>query len=168
MLLLWLSSDVADSVKTPIVDCLFGFTSGQKHTADVQAWLLSSSIQYEGKELYKLSDSHRRGILKKLFKSNHLTTEAKRELLQSVLKGDESDLAKNTILTCEASIPDAANKAAVWKEITDPQSTLSAKQREAKMSGFFVQDQLDLCRPYFNKYYEVLPLIESEHGYKYL
>jgi hypothetical protein len=28
MLLEWLSSDVAESIKTPLVDCLFGFTSG--------------------------------------------------------------------------------------------------------------------------------------------
>ena len=42
------------------------------------------------------------------------TTEQKKELLQEVIKADESDLAKNCVLTCEASIPDAANKEAVW------------------------------------------------------
>lgn len=36
------------------------------------------------------------------------------------------------------------------------------------MEGFFSGGQLDLVRPYFDKYYEVLPLIESQHGYKYL
>jgi len=135
----------------------------------VQAWLVNGAIRNgEGKELYQLTASHRRRGLKVLFQSNHLTTEVKKELLASVLQGDESDLARNTTLTCEASIPDAANKAAVWKEITDPQSTLSAKQRQAQMAGFYALDQLDLCRPYFAKYYEVLPQMEAEHGYKYL
>ena len=36
------------------------------------------------------------------------------------------------------------------------------------MGGFFSSQQLDLVRPYFDKYFEVLPDIESKHGYKYL
>jgi len=36
------------------------------------------------------------------------------------------------------------------------------------MAGFFSAQQLDLVRPYFDKYYEALPDIESQHGYKYL
>lgn len=36
------------------------------------------------------------------------------------------------------------------------------------MGGFFHGDQLELVRPYFDKYYDVLPDIESQHGYKYL
>jgi aminopeptidase N len=106
--------------------------------------------------------------LKGLFSSNLLTTEQKRAHLQEVQGDDKSDLAQNCKLTCEAYIPTAENKAAVWKEITDPNSTLSAKQRQAQMGGFFSASQLDLVRPYFDKYYEVLPDIESQHGYKYL
>jgi len=86
MLLEWLSSDVAESIKTPLVDCLFGFTSGSKQVEDVRAWLLDGVIKNgEGKELYQLTASHKRGGLKVLFRSNHLTTEAKKELLASVL-----------------------------------------------------------------------------------
>jgi hypothetical protein len=36
------------------------------------------------------------------------------------------------------------------------------------MSGFFSASQIDLVRPYFDQYYDALPLIESQHGYKYL
>ena len=36
------------------------------------------------------------------------------------------------------------------------------------MGGFFAASQLDLVRPYFDMFYEVLPEIETKHGYKYL
>ena len=36
------------------------------------------------------------------------------------------------------------------------------------MAGFFSLNQIELVRPYINKFYEALPKIESEHGFKYL
>jgi len=36
------------------------------------------------------------------------------------------------------------------------------------MQGFFSSSQLDLVRPYFDRYYEVLPDIASQHGFNYL
>jgi len=37
------------------------------------------------------------------------------------------------------------------------------------MSGFYSFDQLDLCAPYFEKFYEVLANdFEQKHTYKYI
>lgn len=71
-------------------------------------------------------------------------------------------------MTCHAAIADAQNKEKVWKDITDPKSTFSSEQKGALMEGFWVQDQLELVRPFFDRYFEIIPEIESQHGFKYL
>ena len=65
-------------------------------------------------------------------------------------------------------ISDAANKEQVWKDITNSKSTYSDAQKEALMAGFWVQEQLDLVRPYFDKYFDMITTIESENGFKFL
>ena len=94
--------------------------------------------------------------MKVLFKSGELTTEAKNSLLEFVIGDDNSDLAKNAKHACSASIATAENKERVWNELLDPKSKFSAKESEAMMAGFYSWDQIDLCRPYFNKFYECL------------
>ena len=111
-------------------------------------------------EIKKLTASHQRSIIKRLFKSSVLTLERKNELLEQVLKDDNSDLAKNARHSCEASINTPENKERVWKELLDPNSKLSSKERQAMMGGFYSWDQLDLCRPYFDKFYECLTQLE--------
>ena len=36
------------------------------------------------------------------------------------------------------------------------------------MAGFYSHDQLDVCRPYYDKYYAYLPHLDSDHGFKYV
>ena len=90
------------------------------------------------------------------------------ELLEKTLGDDKSDIAKRVRLTCDAGLPEAENKAKVWKELTDLSSTESIYDRSAKMTGFYSWRQLDLIRPYFDKFYEVLPLIYEKQAFKYL
>jgi len=120
------------------------------------------------KELAKINESHKRTIVVKLSCSHLLTNEEKKKLQTEVLGGDLSDIAKNTLLTCQAAIADVQNKEQVWKDITDPKSTLSSEQKGALMEGFWIQDQLELLRPFFDRYFETIPEIESQHGFKYL
>lgn len=81
---------------------------------------------------------------------------------------DNSDIAINTRARCMAGLPDAAIKAKVWAEITDLNSQESLYVRNAKISGFYSWDQLDIIAPYFEKYYEILPVLNKGTSFKYL
>ena len=81
---------------------------------------------------------------------------------------DNSDIAINTRARCIAGLPDAAIKAKVWAEITDLNSQESLYVRNAKISGFYSWDQLDIIAPYFEKYYEILPILNKGTSFKYL
>lgn len=50
----------------------------------------------------------------------------------------------------------------------DANTTESIYKRAAKMGGFYSWKQIDLVRPYFDKFYEVLPLIYEKHAFKYI
>jgi len=44
----------------------------------------------------------------------------------------------------------------LWDEITDVKSTDSVPETKLKIEGFFQKSQLDLIKPYFDKYYSVV------------
>lgn len=165
-----LLTELPQSVQGPVIDNLFGFVSHSEDVQSVLKWVRDGSIlSTDGAtKIFKLTASHKRAIVKTVFKSNELSTEEKNTLLSDVIGDDKSDLARNTRLTCAASIADADNKEKVWNGLLDPKSTLSSKERQAQMAGFYSRDQLDVCRPYFNKFYDILLQLESEHGYKYM
>jgi hypothetical protein len=72
-----------------------------------------------------------------MFKSPHLTTEEKNQILEKIVGEDKSDLAKRVRIQCETSIPDAAVKEKAWLEIINPKSTMSDVEKQAMMSGFY-------------------------------
>lgn len=65
-----------------------------------------------------------------------------------------------------ASLPDANVKAAIWSEITDPNNTESNYMKSAKMQGFYSYEQLDLCEPYFDKYFDHVKPMQEGTGTK--
>lgn len=88
------------------------------------------------------------------------------ELMELVLGDDKSDQADRCRTACIASLPDPEIKARVWAEITDPNSKDSNYVRAAKMGGFYGSDQFDIVSPYYDKFYEVLPLMFKSGSYK--
>lgn len=66
-----------------------------------------------------------------------------------------------------AGLPDAANKAKTWAEITDLNSKDSVYLRSAKIAGFYSWDQIDIIAPYFEKYYEILPVLSKGSSFRY-
>ena len=89
-------------------------------------------------------------------------------MLEKVLKDDKSDIAKTVRLQCEVSIADPAVKAQAWKDITDPNSSFSMKEKQAKMSGFYAWSQFDIVKPYFDLYYEELKVADSKYTTKFV
>lgn len=80
-----------------------------------------------------------------------------------VLAGDESDKAKNAAKVCDWSLPDEALKAQLWDEITDSAHTCTLMEFRQKLRGFWQRDQqLDLIKPYFDRYYKVVEKIINE------
>ena len=57
--------------------------------------------------------------------------------MEKVIGSDLSDVAEQAKIECLAGLPDADVKAAAWASITDPASTESIYNREAKMRGFY-------------------------------
>jgi hypothetical protein len=127
--------------KIPIVDNLFGFVSDKDHLKVAQEWMIEGNIfvQKEGqrKEVFKLGQKHKYSILKKVFEEPSIPAQEKQDILKVVIGEDKSDIATNTIETCQALIPTAENKAQVWESICDPNSTESLYKRQAKMAGFY-------------------------------
>jgi hypothetical protein len=70
--------DVPSSVKDPIVDSLWSFTSDKDHVEQVLKWLNAESIQNaDGSQLYELKKNHKHKIVKVLHKSSLVTAEVK-------------------------------------------------------------------------------------------
>ncbi len=131
---------IDNSTKIPIVDNLFAFLSDLEHLNLAKLWLENGSVfqNVDTKaELFKLGTKHRYSILKKVFEEPSIATAEKHELLAKVIGEDKSDIAENTKETCIALIPTAENKAHIWEQLTDTNSTESIYKRAAKMGGFY-------------------------------
>lgn len=87
--------------------------------------------------------------------------EFKKSLLEKVLGDDKSDVADHLRLTCEALGPDPKVKEKVWNELIDPNSKMSVYDKYAYMEGFYNFNQIDIIRPYFDKFYDVLPIMSD-------
>lgn len=144
-------SDIDPSTRVPIVDNLFSFVSHKDHIEIALKWLERGAILTENdEELFKLAAKHKYSILKVLHGDPSFPTDFKNELLNKTLGDDKSDITENVRETCNAAIPDAANKQKVWESLIDPTSEDSIYKRGARMSGFYNWKQLDLVRPYFD------------------
>jgi len=144
-------------IKDPIVDQMFAFLSSKDHIQNALGWLESGKITVGDASLYELKQTHKHQILKGLFRSKDFDLSDKMDMMSVVLGDDKSDLADRCRAACLASVPDAEIKAKTWAEIIDPNSKDSAYVRQAKMSGFYQRESLELIEPYFDKFYEVLP-----------
>jgi len=152
--------------KDPIVDQLFGFLSSQENIQTALGWLESGKITAGDEQLFEIQKKHKWAILKALFRSKHFATDIKMELLEMTLGEEKSDLALQTRATCMASLPDPDVKATIWAEITDPDSTESLYMRSAKINGFMSFEQLDLCEPYFDKFFDHVATMQAKTSTK--
>ena len=80
---------------------------------------------------------------------------------------DKSDIAEETRLGCIASIPDPKMKEQVWNEFTDPHSPRSLSEKEAEMNQFASFEQMDLIRPYQEKFFSNLAEMYKQNSYKW-
>ena len=122
----------------------------------------------ENVKLFEIDGGTIHKLIKVVFKHPELAEEKKMQMMNEYLGTNNSDLAINMRYSCIASLPDPEKKEVVWNELIDPSSTYSIYQRKAKMQGFYSWHQIELCRPYFDKFFETLSDLESNHIYKYV
>lgn len=158
------------SVKNPIVQNIFNFICSKEQIQLAQSWIDSGFIHTStdtNTSLNELTPADKRKILKTLCQSTQIATETKQAVIEKVLGDDKSDVAKKTRLGCEACFATKENKDKLWETFIDEKTELSIQDREAMISGFCSWDQLELCEPYFDKYYDALDTLSEKHAYRY-
>lgn len=140
--------------KDVIVDQLFCFLSSEERFWTAYRWVKMSTIYIRGQAVYHLRPRQKYEFLKSFFKSRHFYQEKKLDLMQIVLGNDISILAEKIRAACLSSLPIPEVKARIWQEIIDPNTQDSHVQRNAKMAEFYSNNQLDLVKPYFAKFFD--------------
>lgn len=140
--------------------------SDSEHTNLALSWIKTGKIIIDKSEICSIEPGHKYAFLKSFFKSRDHSKGEKELLMHRLLGKDQSPSAEACRAQCEASLPDQASKAKVWSEITDPGSPDSPIEKAAKMEGFYSEEQLDLCEPYFDKFFEALSLQRRMNSYK--
>jgi aminopeptidase N len=82
--------------------------------------------------------------------------------IEAELARDATDAGARHAATCQAAIPEPAAKEAAWQRIVS--GTLPNALFRATLDGFADPDQLDLLRPYQERYFEVVPGIWRDWG----
>jgi len=160
------SGEAEASIVSTVVEGLIQFAQSKEQVSIISEWLVNGEIKDKnGEHLYKLVSGNKLFIVKVAYHSNHLSQEEKSKLLELSIGADKSDIASNLRLQCDAS--QAENKEKVWGQLIDPKSTYSLSQKRALLAGFYSFNQLDLIRPYFDKFYEILPSLQQDHSQKY-
>lgn len=74
-------------------------------------------------------------------------------------RADPSATGREAAARCRAALPDAHTKERVWRELFDPEGSLSHHAFAAAVRGFWPRGQEELTRPYRARYFaEVVPL----------
>ena len=80
-------------------------------------------------------------------------------------KTDDANLAKEQ---CYGSLPDKAIKEQQWQKIIDPNGKQTYYVTRAWMAGFYQRGQMELIRPYFKQFLEVLPKLAETRDRDYV
>ena len=108
-----------------------------------------------------ITQSRRFAYVKTIYTSRTIQLEEKETLLNREIKRDKNSADSLTAkLTCNAALPDRANKERLWKKITEESNSDSLTNMEAIMIGFAPVEQYDLVEDFLTeKFFEALPKI---------
>ena len=169
--LLHLIQNRKDLPLDPLVDQIFTFVGNNgENFALIKEWAKAGWITSTGSDnkIYELQKKHKFTILTHVFRHPEVALDAKMSMLNETMGDDKTDLAVNARAKCMAALPDAESKAKTWAELTDGQSKDSVYLRTAKIGGFYCAEQLPMLKPYFTKFFEVLPDIAKSCSHRYL
>jgi hypothetical protein len=133
------------------------------------SWVTEGKITIDGEELkVNLTEDQKYQIIVKVWASSQFNKEEKDALMTKAMEGDESDKGKKAKKQAEFSLADPVLKAQLWTDVTNLESEDSLELSSIKMAGFMTKKlSLDIIKPYFQKYYEVLPTIAANRDREY-
>lgn len=107
-----------------------------------------------------ITPENKHAMLRKVATSTKLSPEEIRSFVEAQLENDENkDLAKRCRISCDAAIYDPAVKEKYWNMITADKLELSVYDQQAVMRTLLPLNQVDIVRPYIDKFFEVVPKI---------
>lgn len=147
------------------IDKALTFVTEADHLRMCATWINNQKISIEGEELTcELTNEQKYDILKRYYACDAFTLDEKKALKAKTLANDQSDNAKTVEQICDNSLPEPALKEKLWNEITDFESKDTLIQTQTKIAAFFKkQQQLELIKPYFQKFYDIiLDIVEKK------
>eukprot|EP00826_Nyctotherus_ovalis_P042217 TRINITY_DN4319_c0_g1_i15.p1 TRINITY_DN4319_c0_g1~~TRINITY_DN4319_c0_g1_i15.p1 ORF type:complete len:334 (-),score=53.12 TRINITY_DN4319_c0_g1_i15:134-1135(-) len=147
-----LKTEKEESIKRHLVAYLILFAGSGKHKKVLVKWLKEGT----GILGLTLSQANRYSIIKKIYGDARFSLEEKQKLLNAELKEDKSDVGLRAQRTCEASIPTLESKAKQWLQLLSEDTRESEHMLFSAMRGFNSQDQVELLKPYEEKYFETI------------
>ncbi|MGA4952297.1 aminopeptidase N [Streptomyces lydicamycinicus] len=88
------------------------------------------------------------------------------DAINAELARDPSATGREGAARCHAALPDPAAKQAAWDALftTDGEAALSNYLFTATATGFWAPEQLDLLRPYVDRYFAEVPALAAARG----
>ncbi|MGA5269998.1 aminopeptidase N [Streptomyces lydicamycinicus] len=88
------------------------------------------------------------------------------DAINAELARDPSATGREGAARCHAALPDPAAKQAAWDALftTDGETALSNYLFTATATGFWAPEQLDLLRPYVDRYFAEVPALAAARG----
>jgi len=80
---------------------------------------------------------------------------------------DRSDIANEVRIFCRAATDNEKTKQKIWNELVSGSSEYSVKEKRVMMEGFFLFDQMEVCEPFVEKFFEALETLHEKHSYRY-
>lgn len=166
---------IDSTTRGSVLDRAFDFLMSKKDIDLALSWMNDNK--------FELNKQHKSGILAAVCRSADYKGDFRQDLTQKVLGDDQDDIAISIKLSCEAAVPDKAQKETIWKQLLgfdDAQNggsnknaqvqKFSMQQLSAKIGGFYQWGQEDILKPYMDQYYSIIqdPRLYQNQGYKYL
>jgi len=130
---------------------LLGWTAVAPEQLDIVAGLLDGSVEMPG----LVVDTELRWVLLQRLAA---TGEAGDAEIDAELQRDATDAGRRHATVARAAIPDAAHKAAAWRQVAES-TKLGLEDSALVARAFNATEHADLLAPYAEKYFEQLPAI---------
>ena len=140
------------------------FMNDKDGLAAASDWILKEAVSVDDTKLAcTLTPAQKYTIVKKYWASSDFTQEQKDALKTKCFEKDDSEPGMTAEKVLGYSLPDKDLKDRLWNEITDKESKESLLELRCKMEGFWQpRQQLDLMKPFFEKYYDIVKKVVDE------
>ncbi len=163
MLLARLKTEQCPNLKKHILNNIMAFACKPEHKKMMLQWLKEGT----GVADATLSQSNRYAVIGRAFEDPAFPREETQKLLDKELEKDKSDEGLRAKRACQAAIPTAENKAKHWEMFIDEKTKENDHMLFASMGGFNSWENLELLKPYVDKYFDVIASVFAKRSRTY-